>query len=117
MEGRARVSEAVLASSKLTEVPRGLGDDVVEKPEDDTAGRLVVNRDIKLQVVFSVWNKRTKNNDEQGDGVKALTKTFDMVAEMKGRWKLVEKSRGVGSGLLRWRVPIWSDQLQNQAPM
>lgn len=37
MEGRSGVAKAMLASGKLTEVPRGLGDDVVEELEHDAA--------------------------------------------------------------------------------
>ncbi len=37
MEGRSSVAKAMLASGKLTEVPRGLGDDVVEELEHDAA--------------------------------------------------------------------------------
>ena len=38
----------MLASSKLSEIPGGLGDNVIIQPEDDTSGMVVVNRDIKL---------------------------------------------------------------------
>lgn len=38
VEGRALVTEAVLASAELTEVAGGLGDNVVVELEDDTAG-------------------------------------------------------------------------------
>lgn len=40
VEGRALVTEAVLASAELTEVAGGLGDDVVVELEDNTAGLL-----------------------------------------------------------------------------
>lgn len=52
MEGRTLVSESVLASRELTEVFRGLGNDIVVQLEDDPASRLVVNSDIELRDVL-----------------------------------------------------------------
>ena len=40
VETRAGVTEAILASAKLTEVASSLGNDIVEELEGDTAGRL-----------------------------------------------------------------------------
>lgn len=48
MESAAFVSESVLASSELTEVLGSLRNNVVVELEDDTAGRLIVDGDIKL---------------------------------------------------------------------
>ena len=48
MEGRTLVTKTVLASRELTEVLRGLRDDVVEEPEGDTARGRVVDGDIEL---------------------------------------------------------------------
>ena len=48
METRALVTETVLASAELTEVARGLGDSLVVELEDDAAGGLVRDVDVKL---------------------------------------------------------------------
>ena len=78
VEARACVTEAVLARSKLTEVPSGLGYDVVEELEDDTASGLVVNRDIELKcpcivaLVFFIVHRSPFTIDEvriPGEGV------------------------------------------------
>ena len=58
MEGRALEAETVLAGGELTEVPCGLGDDVVPEPEDDAAGGLVVDGNIELyEVEMSVGGR------------------------------------------------------------
>ena len=49
VEARAGVTETMLSGCKLTEVLRGLWDDVVKELEDDTAGGLIVNGNIKLK--------------------------------------------------------------------
>ena len=48
VEGGALVAKTVLAGGELTEVLRGLRDDVVEEPEGDTARGRVVDGDIEL---------------------------------------------------------------------
>ena len=48
MEAATLVSKAMLASSELTEVARGLGDDIVVELEDDATSRLVVDRNVEL---------------------------------------------------------------------
>ena len=58
VEGGALVAEAVLASSKLTEVASRLGDDVVEELEDDAASGLVVDRDVELRVTTTAVQLR-----------------------------------------------------------
>jgi hypothetical protein len=40
VEGRASISESILSRAELTEVARGLGDNIVEELEYDTARRL-----------------------------------------------------------------------------
>lgn len=40
VEARAGVTEAILASAKLTEVASSLGNDIIEELEGDTARRL-----------------------------------------------------------------------------
>lgn len=50
MECRSGVSETILASGKLAEVPSGLWHNIVVQLEDDTAGRLVVDADVELQI-------------------------------------------------------------------
>ncbi len=52
MERRARVAEAVFACAELTEVLRGLWDDIVEELEDDAARRLIVDVDIELDLTI-----------------------------------------------------------------
>ena len=47
-EAGALVAEAVLAGGELTEVARGLGDNVVVELEDDAARGLVVDGDVEL---------------------------------------------------------------------
>lgn len=49
VEGGALVAETLLPGGELTEVTGGLGDDVVEEPEDDATRGLVVDRDIELR--------------------------------------------------------------------
>ena len=49
VEAGALVAEAVLACGELTEVPRGLGDNVVKELEDDATGGLSVDVDVKLE--------------------------------------------------------------------
>ena len=48
MEGRILVAEAVDACGELTEVFRGLWDDVVEELELKTAGVLAVDGNVEL---------------------------------------------------------------------
>jgi len=48
MEGRSSVSKAVLTSGELTEVLRGLGNDIVVEVEDNATGSLAVDGDIEL---------------------------------------------------------------------
>lgn len=48
VEARSLVSESMLASAKLAEVFSSLGDDIVVELEDDSASRVAVNGDIKL---------------------------------------------------------------------
>ncbi len=50
VEGGALVAETVLARGELTEVASGLGDNIVEEPEDDAARGLFVDADIELRV-------------------------------------------------------------------
>ena len=50
VEGGALVAETLLPGGELTEVTGGLGDDVVEEPEDDATRGLVVDRDVELHV-------------------------------------------------------------------
>ena len=50
VEARSCITEPVLPSCELTEVLRGLRNNVVKKFEDDTAGGLVVDGDVELQV-------------------------------------------------------------------
>ena len=50
MEAASSVSEPVLASAELAEVGGSLRDDVVVELEDDTAARVGVDRNVKLQV-------------------------------------------------------------------
>lgn len=50
VECRSGVSETILASGKLAEVPSGLWHNIVVQLEDDTAGRLVVDADVELQI-------------------------------------------------------------------
>jgi hypothetical protein len=62
VEGGTGITEAVLASAELTEVLGGLWDDIVVELEDDTAGWLVVDGDIKVGVghfEFVLRMKRT----------------------------------------------------------
>lgn len=48
VEVAARIAEAMLPCCKLTEVARGLGDDIVVQLERDPASSLTVDGDIKL---------------------------------------------------------------------
>jgi hypothetical protein len=42
------ISEAILASRELPEVPCGFWDDIVVQPEKNATSGLVVNRDVEL---------------------------------------------------------------------
>ena len=48
VEVGACIAETMLAGSKLAEVARGYGDNIVVELEDDTTHRLVVSSDVKL---------------------------------------------------------------------
>lgn len=48
MEARALVTKAILTSAKLAEVTSRSRYNVIEELEDDAAGVLVVDRDVKL---------------------------------------------------------------------
>lgn len=48
VETRAFVTEIMLVGGKLAEVPRGLGNDVIVKLEDDAPRGLPTDRDIEL---------------------------------------------------------------------
>ena len=48
MDGRAGVSDAVLASGEFAKVASGAGTGVVEEAEDDAACGLVIDRDAEL---------------------------------------------------------------------
>ncbi len=74
MEVVARVSEAVLSCSELTEVARGLGDDIVVQLECDPASSLVVDGDIKL--TSKPYRRISVLPEVHKD---ALTKTLAMV--------------------------------------
>lgn len=54
VEGGAGIAEAVFAGGELTEVLRGLGNNVVVELEDDAASIRAVNVDIELQMQGSV---------------------------------------------------------------
>lgn len=54
MEGRVLVTEAVSARGKLSEVFRGVRDDVIEEPELDTASLFAVDGDVELRVATRV---------------------------------------------------------------
>jgi hypothetical protein len=49
VEGRSLVAKTMLASTELTEVFGGFGDDVVKEFEDDAARRSAVDADIELE--------------------------------------------------------------------
>lgn len=48
VEARAGVAKALLAGAERAEVGGGLGDDVIVELEDDAAGRLLVDGDVKV---------------------------------------------------------------------
>ncbi len=52
MEGGSCVSETILASGELTEIPGGPGDDIIVEFEDDAASTCTVNSDIELYFEF-----------------------------------------------------------------
>lgn len=49
----ALVSETVLASSQLTEVPSGLGNNVAQRLKNDAAERSTIGSDIELSIPSS----------------------------------------------------------------
>ena len=61
MEGGSLVAKAMLSSRELTEILRGLGDDVIVELEDDAPSRLAVNGDVKL----SAQEIQYFNDDEE----------------------------------------------------
>ena len=70
VEGRASVSEALLASAESTEVLGGLGDDVVVEGEVDAAGLIFCGVDVSSVTQCGVHSRRGKeridNNRNKG---------------------------------------------------
>ena len=70
VEGGALVAEAVLAGGELSEVAGGLGDDVIKEPEDDTAGGLVVDRDVELRTPTPPSEYKQTRREQRAGGSK-----------------------------------------------
>ena len=82
MEGRALETETVLAGGKLTEVPCGLGDDVVPEPEDDATGGLVVDGNIKLYGA----EMSVRGRGKLGRGGDGRPRQGDFTRDLRRRW-------------------------------